>query len=75
MLTVTNYPHIRKIDDQPAHLERLPRIQVAHIVMDYLSHGWSVDEMCRQHPYLKPSEADSQPKSPFYSRLRSRGVL
>ncbi|MBE9196022.1 DUF433 domain-containing protein [Synechocystis sp. LEGE 06083] len=103
MLTVTNYPHIRKVDDQPAHLERLPRIQVAHIVMDYLSHGWSVDEMCRQHPYLKPSEAysamdyyfdhqeevdqqiqeqwqsiqeaDSQPKSPFYSRLRSRGIL
>ena len=25
--------------------------------MDYLSHGWSPDEMCRQHPYLTPAEA------------------
>jgi hypothetical protein len=25
--------------------------------MDYLAHGWSVDEICRQHPYLKPAEA------------------
>ena len=102
MLTA-NYPHILKTDDHPAHLERLPRIQVAQIVMDYLCYGWSVDEMCRQHPYLKPSEVysamgyyfdhqeeidqqihdqwqlvknvDSQPKSPFYSRLKSRGIL
>jgi hypothetical protein len=27
--------------------------------MDYLEHGWSVDEMCRQHPYLSFSEAHS----------------
>jgi hypothetical protein len=25
--------------------------------MDYLAYGWSADEMCRQHPYLKPAEA------------------
>jgi hypothetical protein len=25
--------------------------------MDYLAYGWSVDEMCRQHVYLKPAEA------------------
>jgi hypothetical protein len=25
--------------------------------MDYLAHGWSPDEMCRQHPYLQPVEA------------------
>ena len=30
---------------------------MAQIVMDYLSHGWSPDEMCRQHPYLTPAEA------------------
>jgi hypothetical protein len=35
----------------------LPRIRVAQIVMDYLAHGWSPDEMCRQHPYLTPAEA------------------
>ena len=27
--------------------------------MDYLAHGWSVEEMCRQHSYLKPAEAHS----------------
>ena len=25
--------------------------------MDYLSHDWSVEEICRQHPYLKLAEA------------------
>jgi len=52
-----SYPHIEKQDDQPARLQRLPRIRIAQIVMDYLAYGWSVDEICRQHPYLKPAEA------------------
>jgi hypothetical protein len=51
------YPHIEKTAGQPARLHRVPRTRVAMIVMDYLFHGWSVDEMCRQHPYLKPAEA------------------
>lgn len=51
------YPHIEKPDSQPARLQSHPRIRVAHIVMDYLAHGWSVDEMCRQHTYLTLAEA------------------
>lgn len=51
------YPHIVKEDGQAARLASHPRIRVAQIVMDYLCYGWSVDEMCRQHPYLNPSEA------------------
>lgn len=51
------YPHIEKHEGVPARLQRLPRIRVAQIVMDYLSHGWSPDEMCRQHSYLRPAEA------------------
>ncbi len=51
------YPHIEKPEGQPAHLQRLPRIRVAQIVMDYLAYGWSVEEMCHQHPYLRPPEA------------------
>ena len=51
------YPHIEKPQDEPAWLQRVPRIRVAQIVMDYLAHGWSADEMCRQHPYLHPAEA------------------
>jgi uncharacterized protein (DUF433 family) len=98
------YPHIEKPDGEPARLKRMPRIRVAQIVMDYLAHGWSPDEMCRQHPYLAPAEAhaamtyyfDHQdeidaeirseveqvehdrataPKSPFYVRMRAKGIL
>jgi Protein of unknown function (DUF433) len=53
------YPHIEKQDEQPARLERVPRIRVAQIVMDYVPHGWSPDEMCRQHPRMTLSEAHS----------------
>ena len=31
-----NYPHIEKRANQPARLNRLPRIRVAQIVMDYI---------------------------------------
>lgn len=51
------YPHIEKPRDEPARLQRVPRVRVTQIVMDYLAHGWSPDEMCRQHPYLQPAEA------------------
>jgi Protein of unknown function (DUF433) len=51
------YPHISQPEGQSAHLQRLPRIRVAQVAMDYLAYGWSVEEMCRQHPYLRPSEA------------------
>ncbi|MBZ8183003.1 DUF433 domain-containing protein [Oscillatoria salina] len=51
------YPHLEKPENQSARLKRIPRIRVAQIVMDYLAYGWSVEEMCRQHPYLKLSEA------------------
>ena len=51
------YPHIEEKAGQPARLRRLPRIRVAQIAMDHLAHGWSVEEMCRQHPNLTPAEA------------------
>ena len=51
------YPHIERLEGQPAQLQRIPRVRVAQIVMDYLAYGWSPDEMCRQHPYLRLSEA------------------
>jgi uncharacterized protein (DUF433 family) len=51
------YPHIEKPEGEPAHLARVPRVRVAQIVMDYLAHGWSAEEMCRQHLYLRPAEA------------------
>jgi uncharacterized protein (DUF433 family) len=51
------YPHIEKPEGEPARLQRVPRVRVAQVAMDYLAHGWSADEMCRQHPYLTPAEA------------------
>lgn len=51
------YSHIEKPEGQPARLKRVPRVRVSQIVLDYLAHGWSVDEMCRQHSYLEPAEA------------------
>ncbi|MGB3292649.1 MAG: DUF433 domain-containing protein [Phormidesmis sp.] len=103
-MLVLSYPHIEKQDSQSARLQRLPRIRVAQLVMDYLTYGWSVEEICRQHPYLKPAEAhaamgyyfdhqeeidreitqeweqvqSSTPKttrSPFYTRMKVRGLL
>jgi uncharacterized protein (DUF433 family) len=56
MATIANV-HIEKIDGQPARLAKLPRIRVAQIVMDYLAHGWSPDEMCRHYPHLTLAEA------------------
>lgn len=99
-----SYPHIQKQDNLPARLQRLPRIRISQIVMDYLAYGWSVEEMCRQHLYLTPAEAhaamgyyfDHQEeidreinqewqqvqenmtqaaKSPFYIRLKAKGLL
>ena len=104
MLAPLSYPHIEKSENQPARLQRLPRIRVAQIVMDYLAYGWSVEEICRQHPYLTPAEAhaamgyyfdyqaeiDSEIsdewvqvqaseaqgiRSPFYTRMKIRGLL
>ncbi len=103
MLTLS-YPHIEKKEHQSAHLQRLPRIRVAQIVMDYIAYGWSVEEICRQHLYLTLAEAhaamgyyfDHQEeidqeirqelqqvqenmtqaaKSPFYIRMKAKGLL
>ena len=52
----TSYPHIQKPAGESACLERLPRVRVAQIVMDQLAHGWTVEDMCRQHESLRPAE-------------------
>ena len=54
--TATTYPHIVKPPGEPARLEGHPRTRVAQIAMDYLGHGWSADEIHRQHPHLSLAE-------------------
>jgi uncharacterized protein (DUF433 family) len=53
------YPHVDKIEGSSARLTRLPRIRVSQIVIDYLNHGWSADEICIHHPHLKLAEVHS----------------
>ncbi len=53
------YPHIEKIEGSSARLKRMPRIRVAQIVIDYLNHGWSADEICIHYPHLKLAEVHS----------------
>jgi len=55
-MSTVSYPHLEILAGQPARLKRLPRIRVAQIAMDYLTHGWSAEEMCRQHPHLRLAE-------------------
>jgi hypothetical protein len=50
------YPHIEKLPQEPARLERVPGLRVAQIVMDYLPYAWFPDEICRQHSYLMEAE-------------------
>ena len=103
MLTIS-YSYIEKEENQPARLQRLPRIRIAQIVMDYIAYGWSIEEICHQHLYLTLAEAyaamgyyfDHQEeidreicnewqqvqenttqatKSPFYIRMKAKGLL
>ncbi len=59
MTTATAYPHLEKTGNSPASLKRLPRIRVAQIVIDYLNHGWSADEIVIHYPHLKLAEVHS----------------
>ena len=59
MAIATTYPHIVKTEGTPARLERLPRIRVAQIVVNYFDHGRSPDEVCQHFPHLKLAEVHS----------------
>ena len=59
MTVAITYPHIEKIQSNPARLQRLPRIRVSQIVVDYLNHGWSADEIVIHYPHLKLAEVHS----------------
>lgn len=56
MVPAIAYPHIVKENGEPARLESHPRVRVAQIVLDYLAHGWSPEEICNQYPHLRHAE-------------------
>jgi hypothetical protein len=54
--TEIKYPHIEKLPDRPARFEAHPRMSISWFVPAFRSFGSSVEEMCRQYPFLKPAE-------------------
>ena len=64
------YAHIEKVEGKAVRLRQTPRRRGVRIVMDYLAYGWSVDEMCRQHPYLTPAEAHAAMADDFDHRKK-----
>jgi hypothetical protein len=56
MASVIAYPHIEKPDGKPARLARVPRIKVYQIVIDYLDHHWTPEEMVVHYPHLQLAE-------------------
>jgi uncharacterized protein (DUF433 family) len=59
MTVAASYPHLEKVAGQPARLKRLPRVRVSQIVIEYLNHGWSADEIVIHYPHLRPAEVHS----------------
>lgn len=56
MAIEVTYPHIVKVPDESACLEKHPRTRVSMIVADYLYRGWSAEEIARQYSYLSLAE-------------------
>lgn len=59
MTVEMTYPHIEKVESNPARLKWLLRTRVVQIAVDYLNHGWSADEIVLHYPHLKQAEVHS----------------
>ena len=55
MATAATYPHIVLANDGKAVIEGT-RYAVEHIAAEQYFHGWSAEEILRQHPDLRPAE-------------------
>lgn len=58
MSTVANYAHI-DVDAKGVARISDSRYKVRHLAAEHHFHGWSADELLRQHPDLKPAEVYS----------------
>jgi len=56
-MSVVSYPHI-SIAEGTAHVGR-SRYKVLHLAAEHYHHGWSAEELLRQHPDLRPEEVYS----------------
>ncbi|MBI2479426.1 MAG: DUF433 domain-containing protein [Planctomycetia bacterium] len=51
----TVYPHLT-IDEQGQARVGETRYKVAHLAAEHYQHGWTAEELLRQHPDLRPEE-------------------
>ena len=58
MSTVTQYPHLTIDEDGTLRIGRT-RYKVIHLAAEHFHHGWTAEELLRQHPDLRPEEAYS----------------
>jgi uncharacterized protein (DUF433 family) len=54
-MPATAYPHIAGNDPASAHLDGT-RYKVAHLAAEHYQHGWTAEELLRQHPDLRPEQ-------------------
>jgi uncharacterized protein (DUF433 family) len=55
MSTETHYPHLTVDADGTARIGAT-RYKVIHLASEHYQHGWTAEELLRQHPDLRPEE-------------------
>lgn len=55
MSTGTTYPHLTFDEHGHAHIGRT-RYKVLHLAAEHYQHGWTAEELLRQHPDLRPEQ-------------------
>jgi uncharacterized protein (DUF433 family) len=54
-MTNISYPHITVDEDGTVRVGQT-RYKVLHLAAEHYHHGWSAEELLRQHPDLRPEE-------------------
>lgn len=54
-VAAVSYPHIT-VDDEGVVRLGMTRYKVLHLAGEHYHHGWSGEELLRQHPDLRPEE-------------------
>ncbi len=55
MNTNTVYPHLTIDENGQTRIEKT-RYKVMHLAAEHYQHGWTAEELLRQHPDLRPEE-------------------
>lgn len=58
MSTISTWPHVTVAPDGIARIGET-RYKVLHLATEHYHHGWTAEELLRQHPDLRPEEVYS----------------